>query len=80
MVPLAGAISKQGRPIEAEALYKRAITVAETAYGSNHPQLAAALEHYANFLRRQHRVNEAELMSSKAQTIRARSTPGRSAS
>jgi tetratricopeptide (TPR) repeat protein len=78
MIPLAGAM--QGRTSEAEALYGRAITIAETAYGSHHPQLASALENYSNFLRRQNRGDEADTVANRAQTIRVKNMPGRSTS
>ncbi len=62
----------QGKYAEAEPLYKRSLSIAETALGPEHPQVADSLGNYAWLLRETGREAEADKMEARAKTIRAK--------
>tara|TARA_B100000029_G_scaffold487407_1_gene542921 strand:+ start:831 stop:1289 length:459 start_codon:yes stop_codon:yes gene_type:complete len=71
---LAGYYRTLERYEEAEPLYKRALSVAESRWSPNHPRIAHVLENYSLLLSQTGRVNEAALMAGRAAAIR-RSQP-----
>ncbi len=56
----------------AEPLYKRALVIKEKALGSDHPNVAETLEHYAELLKATQRTAEAEAMLKRAAVMRAK--------
>jgi tetratricopeptide (TPR) repeat protein len=50
---------RRGKPIEAEALYRRALAIKERALGDDHPEVATTLNNLATLLRSQSRYDEA---------------------
>jgi hypothetical protein len=62
----------QGRPAEAEPLYRRSIAIQEKVLGSQHPDLARSLDNYAALLRKQGRDAEARGFETRARDIRTR--------
>jgi tetratricopeptide (TPR) repeat protein len=58
---------------EAESHIKRALVVAEGAYGPGHPMVGSVLASYGVLLARQGRRKEAKRMKQRAQAIQARS-------
>ena len=58
-----------GHLSEAEALYKRALTIAEKALGPDHPDLAKVLGNLAILLQSQNRNAEAEPIFKRAQLV-----------
>lgn len=74
LMSLAVAVWKQGRP-DAEPLFTRGLTLTESTYGPDHLALAKALSLYAQFLRDQNRNAEADALTERAESIRAKSTP-----
>lgn len=79
LVSLAVAVWRQGRK-DAEPLFTRGLTLTESTYGPDHVVLANALGLYAQFLRDQDRNAEADAFAERAESIRAKSTPGHSTS
>ena len=59
------------RDIEAERLYKRALSIFEKVL-PNHYEVAITLENYADFLRVANRSYEAEVLEARAAAIRAK--------
>jgi hypothetical protein len=76
LVSLAVAVGKQGRVSDAEALFKRGLTLTETTYGAEHLTFAKALSAYAQFLKEQNRAAEADVFTERAESIRAKNAPG----
>ena len=62
----------QGRHIEAEPLFKRALAIYEKALGPDHPIVAMSLENFADLLRRTGRDDEADELEASAKAIRAK--------
>ena len=62
----------QGKYVEAEPLYKRALAIFEKALGPEHSDVAAILENYAVLLRQTGRSAEANEMEARAKAIRAK--------
>ena len=67
---LAGYYRTLERYSEAEPLYERALSVAESRWAPNHPRIAHVLENYSLLLSQTDRVNEAALMAGRAAAIR----------
>ena len=59
------------RDIEAERLYKRALSIFESVL-PNHYEVAITLENYADLLRVANRSEEAEALKTRAAAIRAK--------
>jgi Tfp pilus assembly protein PilF len=55
-----------GRPADAEAMYRGALSIREQALGPQHPQVAASLNTLAEFLASQHRFREAAPLLQRA--------------
>jgi tetratricopeptide (TPR) repeat protein len=70
LVNLADIYAGQGKHAEAEALYKRALTMQEKLRGPASEEVAAGLEKYARLLRTERRTAEAEKLETKATSIR----------
>jgi hypothetical protein len=62
----------QGRPGEAEPLYRRSIAIQEKVLGAQHPDLDRSLDNYAALLRKQGRDGEARTFETRARDIRTR--------
>ncbi len=71
---LAGLYVNQGKYVEAEPLYQRALGIVEKALGPEHPSVAQSLENYAALLRKTGRGGEATKMEARAKAIRAKDT------
>ncbi|CAM9940130.1 unnamed protein product [Ectocarpus fasciculatus] len=69
-------LERQGKNDEAEALYRRAITIDEKLYGSNHPEIATDLNNLACFLKSQGKHDEAEPLFERSQAIREKALGG----
>ena len=67
---LAGYYRTLERYKEAEPLYERALSVAESRWAPNHPRVAQVLENYSLLLSQTGRVNEAALLAGRAAAIR----------
>ena len=67
---LAGYYRTIERYKEAEPLYERALSVAESRWAPNHPRVAQVLENYSLLLSQTGRVNEAALLAGRAAAIR----------
>ena len=65
----AGELSKAGKHPQAEALYKRAIALAETTLGPDHPEVAMLLIKLASLQMEQKRYGEAEPLCLRALPI-----------
>ncbi|CAN0261424.1 unnamed protein product [Ectocarpus sp. 6 AP-2014] len=63
-------LERQGKNDEAEALYRRSITIDEKLYGSNHPEIATDLNNLACFLKSQGKHDDAEPLFERSQAIR----------
>ena len=61
---------EQGHDNEAEPLLKRSLTIQEIAQGSDHPEVAGALNYLALLYYREGRYNEAEPLYNRALAIR----------
>jgi len=61
----------QGRYIEAEALYRRALAIMEASLRPEHRKMASALENYARLLRVTGRDEMASLIEGRVKAIRA---------
>ena len=66
---LARSYSAQGRYLEAEALYGRAITIAEKQLGLAHPHLATSLDNLALLYLAERRLGEAEPLFKRSLAI-----------
>ena len=73
LVNLAGLYRTLGRYADAEAVYDRALAVAEASVGPDDPMLAMVLENYALLLRSTGRVAAADELEARAKAIRAAS-------
>ncbi len=69
---LAVLYNAQGKYVEAEPLYQRALAIREKALGPEHPAVATVLENYAALLHKLNRDAEADKMEARAQAIRAK--------
>ena len=58
----------QGRYVEAEPLYKRALTIAEKTLGPDHPLVATGINNLASLYDIQGRYAEAESLYESRQT------------
>jgi len=65
----------QGKHAEAEALYRRSISLFEKALGRRHPKVAAARANYASLLRTMKRGAEGK---TRRQRCSKKKPPGRS--
>ena len=62
----------QGKFVEAEPLYKRALIIIEKALGPERPTLLTILENYAAMLRLMNKPTEAVPLENRATAIRAK--------
>ena len=69
---LASLYQAQGRHAEAGTLIKQALTILETAFGPEHPDLATFIENYATSSRKAGREDKPETMETGAAVIPAR--------
>jgi tetratricopeptide (TPR) repeat protein len=69
---LAVLYATQGKQVEAEPLFRRALEINAQVFGPEHPEVAASLEVFAALLRTTHRDTEAEKLETRAKKIRAR--------
>ena len=69
---LAVVYEAQGKYDGAEPLYQRALTLIEHTLGPEHPNMAAALDNYADLLRKMQREAEAETAETRAKAIWAK--------
>ena len=69
---LAALYSAQGKYGESEALYRRTLVILEKALGLEYPNVATALENYAELLRKTNRDAEAVKLEARAKAIRAK--------
>jgi tetratricopeptide (TPR) repeat protein len=69
---LAVLYATQGKQVEAEPLFRRALEINAQVFGPEHPEVAASLEVFAALLRTTHRGTEAEKLETRAKEIRAR--------
>jgi tetratricopeptide (TPR) repeat protein len=69
MICLAGYLDTRASHAEAEPLYRRALTINEASYGSDHPEVAIALNNLAELLRETNRLAEAEPLMRRALAI-----------
>ena len=69
LAPLANASLKQSKFVEAETFYKRALSICETAYGSEDANIAAILARLASLYLTQRRYAEAEPYFTRALAI-----------
>ena len=72
-VSLAEACRLLGRYAEAEAAYRKALTVNEAIHGPDHPAVAAVLQELAKLCAGQGRGEEARALRARADAIFARS-------
>ena len=63
---LAGMLRDQRRFAEAEALYRRALTIREQAFGADHATTRETLRDYAVLLRAAGRASEAAALEQRA--------------
>ncbi len=68
---LALSYGAQGRYVEAEPLFRRALAIRKQALGPNHPDVATSLENYASLLWETGRGARAASMEARATAIRA---------
>jgi tetratricopeptide (TPR) repeat protein len=66
---LAAVTAKQGKLAQADALYKRAVSITEKHYGANDANVAEVLQEYAELLRKESKQAEANKVSVRARTI-----------
>ncbi len=69
---LAELYREQGKYAQAEPLYQRALAIVEKALGPDRPDVAQALENYADLLSRMGRDEGAAKLEARAQAIRAK--------
>lgn len=62
-------LNGQGRYVDAEALYRRALTIREARLGAHHPETAQSLNNLATNLRSQSRYGDAEPLLRRALSI-----------
>ncbi|MCX4152255.1 MULTISPECIES: tetratricopeptide repeat protein [Paraburkholderia] len=67
---MASVVSRQGRPQEAEALFRNVLALRQALYGENHPSVATAMMGLAYPLIDQRRFSEAEELFRSAVKIR----------
>ena len=63
----------QGRYVEADPLFRRALAIRKQVLGPNHPDVATSLENYASLLWETGRGTRATSMEARAKAIRAES-------
>jgi hypothetical protein len=63
----------QGQYAQAAPLFRRIIAIREAQLGSDHPDVAKALEEYAALLRKSGQAAEATSFEMRAKAIRAKS-------
>jgi tetratricopeptide (TPR) repeat protein len=68
-------LAERGRDIEAEPLYKEALTIRRAALPARHPLIALTLNNLAVLYRSQGRLDEAEPLYKEALTIRRAALP-----
>ena len=68
---LANLYTDQGKYVEAEQLFQRALLIKENMLGPVHPSVAISLESYASLLRKTKRKAEAAKLEARAKAIRA---------
>jgi tetratricopeptide (TPR) repeat protein len=66
---LASLLRQKTRYAEAESLFRRALSIGEASYGSNHPNVATALSNLASLLQETNRVAQAEPLARRALEI-----------
>jgi hypothetical protein len=71
----ADALVAQGRLSDAIPLFEHALEIDEKALGSDHPQVAQLLEHYAASLRKAGHTSRALVVENRLRGIRARLAP-----
>jgi hypothetical protein len=76
LLAIASTYLNDGKHADAERLFKESISMSEQAVGSEHPDVADALEAYAVLLRSRNRVPEAKAVDARARRIRAKNNPG----
>jgi len=69
LVNLANCFRQQGKYLEAEPLYRRALDIRKKKLGQFHNDLVVILDNYAKLLRAAGRESEAVQMETKAQEI-----------
>ena len=69
---LGATVSNAGRHVEAEALYRRALTIQRAKLGASHPEVALSLHNLAAVLGAQGRQREALSLHRKAHSIARR--------
>ncbi len=72
-------LDSQGRPAEGEALYQKALSIAEKTLGFEHPETALMMLHYAGLLRTIDRRSQAVKLEAQAKRILARHQYGNGA-
>lgn len=68
---LAVILMAQGKALEAESSYKRALELLHKALGSDHPQVISVLDEYAQLLTNTHRQAEAEHLKTCIQGLQS---------
>jgi len=66
---LAQLLHAMNRVEEAEPLARRALTIAESSYGSEHPSVAISLNNLAQILKKTNRMEEAKLLMRQSLVI-----------
>ena len=64
----------QGKLVEAEPLYKRALKTREKAFKSNYPEVAEELEKMAKLYKEMGKGDEAKRFEERARKIRLKTT------
>ncbi|MFX7752053.1 tetratricopeptide repeat protein, partial [Acinetobacter baumannii] len=72
MPDLAWLYNEHHKPDKAEVLFKRALKIRERNLGANDPSVATLLLQYAKFLRLNDRDTEAEVLETRARSIRSK--------
>jgi len=69
---LAGNYHAQGKYAKAVPLYERTLIIYEKTLGPDHPHLAVICENYGNCYRGLGKEDEAEILETRAKTIRSK--------
>jgi tetratricopeptide (TPR) repeat protein len=69
---LGAALATRGEVVQAERMFRRALSIAEKAHGAESPKTASALENLADLLEQTGRGSAASPLRQRAQRIRAR--------
>jgi tetratricopeptide (TPR) repeat protein len=64
-------LESHGRPADAQPLHERALTITETAYGPDHPEVATRLNNLAAVLQDLGHSDEAQQLAERAKRIRS---------